>query len=883
MQGQTAIAATGAGVSNAGTFITAQLNLSGAPDGLWDVAITNPDGTSATLPGAFTVKPGIGPLIWVRLIGYPLIRPGITETFDFIIGNVGDTDAYMVPFMIEGLPPGAAITPLFNILDPTALGSPVDWTQVPKVVTVKDVSGRQTQNIAGLAPVLPAGGEAHFPVQLSLPAGDSLGGPDCGGAFDISYLPMAENQTGAAIAQIAHMVTTLDFQKSAVVCLANIANDLFGTVNPAYGCISSIVQNAYNSPSELKKLFQACSTGPSGNPENCRDQGLDLGETLGGATLGCVTQEVPQTLENFKAMAEKLHEVHDRAELIAGCDEAFAKLLESKQSEPCGGAIDPNTKLGPLGTGPQRYISVKHPLSYQVAFTNDPSATASARQVIVTDQLDTSKFNLTSFVFGPVRFGSTHFFAPLPGNPQSFATTVDLRPTQNLVVRMNANLNASTGQATWTFTSIDPTTGLPPADPSVGFLPPDMAPPNGEGAVAYSVKPLATLTSGTVVSNAASIVFDQNAAISTQPWTNTLDSVPPSSHVNALPTTESSASFPVSWSGTDDASGVEGFTIWVSDNGGSFSIWDHNTTLTSDTYRGVAGHTYAFYSIAQDYAGNIEGTKTQAEATTKVSTNSPPIAMCQNATMPTDPGICTASSASINNGSSDPDGDTISLSQAPPGPYSLGATPVTLTVTDSASLTATCMGTVTVVDKQPPMISCPSPVAECTSPKGAAVSFIPTVSDNCPNLGTPTCTPASGVTFALGSTPFSCSVADGSGNSSSCTSAVKVQDTTPPKITSVTATPNVLWPPNHEMVPVTVLVSATDTCDPNPSCTITGITSNEAGTPPTSQITGNLTANLRAERLGTGTGRIYTIGVQCSDASGNKATGSTSVSVPHNQ
>jgi len=47
------------------------------------------------------------------------------------------------------------------------------------------------------------------------------------------------------------------------------------------------------------------------------------------------------------------------------------------------------------------------------------------------------------------------------------------------------------------------------------------------------------------------------------------------------------------------------------------------------------------------------------------------------------------------------------------------------------------------------------------------------------------------------------------------------------------------------------------------------------------QITGDLAVNLRAERSGKGTGRIYTITVECNDTSGNTATKTVTVSVPH--
>jgi hypothetical protein len=152
--------------------------------------------------------------------------------------------------------------------------------------------------------------------------------------------------------------------------------------------------------------------------------------------------------------------------------------------------------------------------------------------------------------------------------------------------------------------------------------------------------------------------------------------------------------------------------------------------------------------------------------------------------------------------------------------------------------------------------------------------------------------PSSGSTFGLGSTPFSCNAKDNAGNTNSCISVVKVADTTPPAINSVSASPTSLWPPNHKMVPVSLAVDVTDICDPNvaKSCLIVAITSNEpvlgvgsGNTSPDWQITGKLTANLRAERSGVGDGRTYTLTVQCTDASGNASMKSTAVTVAHDQ
>jgi hypothetical protein len=102
-----------------------------------------------------------------------------------------------------------------------------------------------------------------------------------------------------------------------------------------------------------------------------------------------------------------------------------------------------------------------------------------------------------------------------------------------------------------------------------------------------------------------------------------IDSISPISHVAALPATATSPNFKVQWSGTDATSSISSFTIYVSDNGGPFTPWLSQTTATQVWFAGSIGHTYAFYSIAQDYAGNQENPKSAAEATTQVPAQMP--------------------------------------------------------------------------------------------------------------------------------------------------------------------------------------------------------------------------------------------------------------------
>ncbi len=103
--------------------------------------------------------------------------------------------------------------------------------------------------------------------------------------------------------------------------------------------------------------------------------------------------------------------------------------------------------------------------------------------------------------------------------------------------------------------------------------------------------------------------------------TTAVDAVPPTSSVLSLPAFENPASFAISWSGSDNAggSGIASYTIYDSDNGGSFTPFLTNTTKTLATFTGQAGHTYGFFSVATDVAGNVQPTPTSAQATTTVA------------------------------------------------------------------------------------------------------------------------------------------------------------------------------------------------------------------------------------------------------------------------
>ena len=125
-------------------------------------------------------------------------------------------------------------------------------------------------------------------------------------------------------------------------------------------------------------------------------------------------------------------------------------------------------------------------------------------------------------------------------------------------------------------------------------------------------------------------------------------------------------------------------------------------------------------------------------------------------------------------------------------------------------------------------------------------------------------------------------VTDDSGNSTTANVALTIADGAAPVISSVTASPNVISPPNGSIIPVTVTVVASDNCG-TPVNQIISITANEPVPAGDIQITGALTANLRASKNPTGDQRIYTITVGSKDASGNCSTSTVTVTVLKNQ
>ncbi len=232
-----------------------------------------------------------------------------------------------------------------------------------------------------------------------------------------------------------------------------------------------------------------------------------------------------------------------------------------------------------------------------------------------------------------------------------------------------------------------------------------------------------------------------------------------------------------------------------------------------------------------------------------------------------------------------------SCSPASGATFAIGDTVVTCTATDAAGNRGTGRFSVIVRDTTAPVVTVPKDMTlEASNKDGAIGAYVATASDIVNGNIAPVCSPASGSTFAIGTTTVTCTARDVAGNAASASFKITVKDATAPAIASVTPSQSTLWPPDHRLVSMTVAVSASDRVDPSPVCTIASIKSSEVinglgdgDTWPDWDIGNGLSFQLRAERAGKGPGRIYTITVDCADKSGNHATKSATVSVPKNQ
>lgn len=169
--------------------------------------------------------------------------------------------------------------------------------------------------------------------------------------------------------------------------------------------------------------------------------------------------------------------------------------------------------------------------------------------------------------------------------------------------------------------------------------------------------------------------------------------------------------------------------------------------------------------------------------------NRPPVANCHDLTRSADSGSCQVviTPQEVDAASSDLDGDPVTLTLSPAGPYSLGMTSVILIVTDDKGESSQCAATITVNDTTPPTVTAPADINVGADPGQCSANLTPgsaTANDDCAGTvnvtGVRSDSQAIDAPYQLGTTTITWTAMDAANNTAAATQSVTVTDVEPP-------------------------------------------------------------------------------------------------------
>ncbi len=572
--------------------ITAYFNGVHFTAGEWDLKVEIDSGNPSVFAKALTIEEAKKAQVWIDWSMPDIVKANKPVTGYIRFGNRGNKAAYGV-FIYLGIAPEQVLKLPDYVRHPD-LDLDVNWDTIPRFIDVDYFLGEPYEGKACVlfVPYLPAHHTINMKVKLTTNGTENR-------VTEIQYA-ISKPLYGS----YAELTTTEKSAQNLLYDVFRCAYDVVGIVadlTPGVGCIKSIFDNTVIAGAD--KYMNDESVGVS-----------DVTTSLGMIALGCVPggAELGKAVKISKGMVEAGMDysgAFSSCKKVADDADKNSKKLTSRFSH------DPNAKYGPSGEATSPYVRTNRPYQYLITYENDSAATAPAERVVITDTLDKQVFDINTFK--PVGFGfgdTTYFYNKNDGD----TVTIDLRPEKDILVRVFYRLSPE-GILTWTFETIDPNTGQAPDNVTAGFLPPNKKAPEGEGNVIYTIEPLTGLPDGTAINNAAHIVFDWNEAVPTGNWHNVTDNSLPESAVDVLPAVSLNKDFTVSWTGHDKNSGIYAYTIFVAEDDSAYYPWLPMTLKTTAVFSGEAGHTYKFYSVAMDSAGNQEPVPSVYDAMTRVS------------------------------------------------------------------------------------------------------------------------------------------------------------------------------------------------------------------------------------------------------------------------
>jgi hypothetical protein len=604
--------------------LKAIFNLNNKPVGLWDIFLDKLNDKSSKQyrkSKAFTIELGEKPDPYIDITGNSRIRFGIAQTYTVTFGNRANIDAAGTVFFIA-LQGDTTLDVSFDF-DFAKPDSILNFDSIPMYFTPSSLNGKPFfgRIYPVFVPLIQANSNFSAKMKIKTKSNVTISGWANPPMFSenlkqIAYRNEDEIQ-GSAGSDVTECIVNYAMEK------ANDAIDEAFEVLPGYTCVNTYIESwnsIYDYNSE-NYLFDK-PIGVIGN----------LLWNLSKITVDCIADFVPagkykkiaDFVKKTVEFATEVQEGFEDGQNMAKCASAFTKLaIQELPPIIAVSSFDPNEKSGPGSGETAKWARSDKEFSYSILYENKASATAAAQVVTIYDTLSKASLDFSTFQLKTFECGNITRYVP-PGLKE-YSTDIDLRPNKDLILRINGKLDTNSGIAKWEYISLDPKTRSLTDSVDLGFLNPNVIPPEGEGKVTYSVRPKKNLSNNIEIRNKAQILFDANEPILTNDWKIRIDNNKAQSAVTALKPVIFDSTFVVDWSSNDAVGDVLMTVIFVSTNDGPYYLWSQNIDTNSAVFKGKFGSKYKFYSIAVDYAGNIEGSKTNNDTYTTLKKLMPPI------------------------------------------------------------------------------------------------------------------------------------------------------------------------------------------------------------------------------------------------------------------
>lgn len=571
-----------------GTRLNANLDLhTPVATGLWNVVIQIPNENTITLNNSFEVLPEKPIDIQSTILGLDRIRPNTWQSYSIVVQNNSNHDVRGVPVYII-INADVEISFVNNFTMTDSQGNLVQTNVYSDFIPIDELNDGSTNLRAYpiiIGNITPFGScTLNIKVRTATSTSFSI--------RVLNNLPLYGSPLKYLIGECFDAITSA-------------AIGFIPFVGCYYGAISAVLDLVVDAAvkNDTSSIF------------------ADYARSATFAIIGCVPGGTAVALFRgnlFKQFLGLSGYVNNSIQIGQPCTETIVPSNLSVKQILGVTSIDPNDKEGPIGIGLENYININYKLPYIIRCENIETASAAAQTVSIVDSLDQSVFDFSSFELGNITIRDS--IINVPRGLKHFETDIDLRPENNIIARILADFNPSTGIATWLIKSIDPLTLLETTDPIAGILPPNLNKPQGEASVMFLVKPLNNIVNDTQLNNEASIVFDSNPPIVTNQYMNTADIIKPVSQMNTT-ISNSNLTINLSWSGSDIGSGVRNYVIYYSKNGQPFEVLKSYVTGTTYSFDGELDQSYSFFTIATDNVGNVEDMKTMGEAQITLGVN----------------------------------------------------------------------------------------------------------------------------------------------------------------------------------------------------------------------------------------------------------------------